>query len=83
MRSVPDGQMLTRGLRVMHGVLHVERNRATCADARPDNRQSQGKNARKSHPRKVPLKNGLRAMLFSSVFLLCSNRYPTRFGHSM
>ena len=38
MRSMPDGQVLARGLRVMHGVLHVERNSATSADARPDNR---------------------------------------------
>jgi hypothetical protein len=39
MRGVLGGQMLARGLRVMHGgVVHVERDCATGANARPNYR---------------------------------------------
>ena len=60
MRSAFDGQMLAR--RVMHGVMHVERNGATSTDARRNYRQPQGKKPRQSHSRKFPSTGGLRAM---------------------
>jgi hypothetical protein len=38
MRGVPDGKVFARGSRVMHGVLHVKRNRTAGAETRSNNR---------------------------------------------
>ncbi len=54
MRCMPDGKVLARGSRVMHGVLHVECNGTAGAETRSYNRQPQGKNARQSHPGQFP-----------------------------
>ncbi len=43
-------------------VLHIERGCAVNSNTQAGDRQPQGKNARQSHPRQIPLNNGLRAM---------------------
>ena len=82
---MPDGKVLARGSRVMHGVLHVECNGTAGAETRSYNRQPQGKNARQSHPGQIPLNKGLRAMRLPGRIALRSEVqtvYPTRFGRS-
>ena len=48
--GVPNGQVFAGGLRVMHSVLHVKRINATGANTHCSDGDSQGKNARQSHP---------------------------------
>ncbi len=43
-------------------VLNIQRGRAVNPNTQAGHRQPQGKYARQSHPRQIPLNNGLRAM---------------------
>jgi len=70
---MPGGKVPARGSRVMHAVLYVESNGTTGSEARSDKRQPQGKNARQSHPGKIPLNSGLRAMRLPSCSALLSD----------
>jgi len=60
MRS-PNHKVL-RCLCVMHGMLHVKGSHISGARRDRNSDDSQGKNARQSHPGTIPLSNGLRAM---------------------
>lgn len=59
---VPLSEMVARGLRVMHGMLHVKRRGIFNADAQSHDSQAQGKNTRQSHSRQIPLNNELRVV---------------------
>ncbi len=43
-------------------MLNIERDSAIDSNTQAGDRQPQGKYARQSHPRQIPLNNGLRAM---------------------
>jgi hypothetical protein len=57
----PNHKVL-RCLRVMHGMLHIKGSHTRGTDRNRSSDNSQGKNARQSHPGTIPLSNGLRAM---------------------
>ena len=83
---MPNGEVFVGELRVVHGVLHIKSRGAASANTDPNDRDSQGKNARQSHPGKIPLNSGLRAMRLPSSSALLSDSqtgYPTRSGRSM
>jgi hypothetical protein len=56
------GNMMAGDLRVMMDAMRIQRGNMIGACTESDDSKPQGKNARQSHPRQVPLNNGLRAM---------------------
>ena len=70
--SMPNNKVFVGDLRVMHAVLHVKRSCVTGADTHANDGNSQGKNARQSHPQQIPLNSGLRAMRLPSSSALLS-----------
>jgi len=70
--SMADGKVFVGNPRVVHRVLYVKRKGAASANTEPNDGNSQGKNARQSHPGKIPLNSGLRAMRLPSCSALLS-----------
>ncbi len=60
--NMPDDNMFVGNLRMMNCVLYVKRSGTADANAHPNDCDSQGKNARQSHPGRISLNSGLRAM---------------------
>jgi hypothetical protein len=70
--GTPNNEVFVGDLRVMHGVLHIQRRSAMDTGTHRNDGESQGKNTRQSHSQQIPLNSGLRAMRLPSSSALLS-----------